>query len=244
MCIILFALDRHPNHRLLLLANRDEFYDRPTAAAHYWDDDPHIFAGKDLVMGGTWLGVAKGEHGVRFAAVTNYRDPTAAKGRLSRGGLVADFLRRMEPPFSYLEKVKDRAGDYSGFNLIAGEIDRERSDVCYHSNRGDGVRRLGPGIYGLSNHLLDTPWPKVVRGRRRFAELLSGEQVNRSDAFEILKNATLAEDSELPDTGIGYEREKAISPIFIETETYGTRNSTFLSIGNDLNFDLEERVFV
>lgn len=241
MCVIFLALDQHPDHRVLLLANRDEFYDRPTAAAHYWEDFPDILAGRDLVAGGTWLGVT---HAGRFAVVTNYRDPLAPKGHASRGDLVADFLKSQQPAGEYAETVIARASDYSGFNLIVGEPVGDGFDVRYLSNRTDGVAKLGPGIYGLSNHLLDTAWPKVTSGKQRFADLIRRPTITHSEAFALLADSTIAADEDLPETGIGYEREKALSPIFIKTPIYGTRSSTFLSIGPDLKVDLEEKVFV
>lgn len=241
MCIIFLALNRHPEHRVLLLANRDEFYDRPTAAAHYWEDFPDILAGRDLVAGGTWLGVTRIG---RFAAVTNYRDPNASKGDSSRGGLVADFLKFDQSAQEYAERVLARSGDYSGFNLIVGEPSGVRYEVRYVSNRSDVILKLDAGIYGLSNHLLDTAWPKVGAGKERFARLLEQPHIDRDSAFDLLADTAEAADAELPDTGIGREREKALSPIFIKTPVYGTRSSTFLSIGPDVTIDFEEKVFV
>ena len=241
MCVIFLALDQHPEHRVLLLANRDEFYDRPTAAAHYWEDFPNILAGRDLVAGGTWLGVTRGG---RFAAVTNFRDPLAAKGSASRGDLVADFLRSDQPANEYIESVRARSREFSGFNLIVGESVNDGFDVRYISNRADNVVRLKAGIYGLSNHLLETAWPKVNLGKKRFAQLIRQPQIKHDEAFDLLSDPTIAVDDELPNTGIGYEREKALSSIFIKTPIYGTRSSTFLSIGPDLKIDFEEKVFV
>ncbi len=241
MCVIFFALDQHPNFRVLLLANRDEFYDRPTAAAHYWKDFPDILAGRDLVAGGTWLGVTRRG---RFAAVTNYRDALAPSGTSSRGGLVADFLKSEQSAGEYAEYVRERANEYSGFNLIVGEPTENGFDVRYISNRTDQVVRLGKGIYGLSNHVLDTEWPKVSLGKGRFVRLVQRAQITHNEAFDLLSDTTIAADSTLPDTGIGYEREKALSSIFIKTPIYGTRSSTFLSIGPDLTIDFDEKVFV
>ena len=225
MCVIYFAYETHPDHPLILLANRDEFYDRPTAAAAYWEDYPEIYAGRDLVAGGTWLGITRGG---RIAAVTNYRDPSAPKGNRSRGDLVADFLKSDEAPAKYLSGVEQRALQYSGFNLIAGDLGTDSGGMFYFSNRGNGIRRLEPGIYGLSNHLLDTPWPKVARGKGRFQELLTSP-VDIETMFELLRDESLADDADLPDTGIGYEKEKALSAIFIKTPIYGTRCSNVVT---------------
>lgn len=241
MCVIYFAYRHHSDYPLILAANRDEFYARPTQAARYWDDFPFIFAGRDLVAGGTWLGVTRSG---RFAAVTNYRDMQALPGEQSRGDLVADFLKMEEPADEYMEEVRSREDKYSGFNLLVGEINADRNEMFYFSNRGEDVRKLDAGIYALSNHLLDTPWPKVASGRMRFSELISGDDILKPKLFELLADESVAEDDELPDTGIGYEREKLLSAIFIKTPIYGTRSSTFLTIDENFSFDLDEKVFV
>ena len=240
MCVIYFAYDVHPEHPLVLLANRDEFYDRPTAQAAYWDDHPEIFAGRDLVASGTWLGVTRKS---RFAAVTNFREPGVSKGRRSRGELVADFLKRNDSAEAYLEEVSQRAVDYSGFNLLVGEFSRRTSKLFYFSNRGDGIKRVTPGVYGLSNHLLDTPWPKLIRGTERFRELLVSP-LPKGAFFDLLADEALAADEELPDTGVGYEKEKLLSAIFIKTPVYGTRSSTVVTFSQTSDPTLEERVFV
>jgi uncharacterized protein with NRDE domain len=241
MCVLYIAYEQHPDHPLILLANRDELYARPTAAATFWDDDPEIYAGRDLQGGGTWLGVSRGG---RFAAVTNYRDPSAPNGTRSRGTLVADFLRGGSPPLKYLQAVQERADDFAGFNLIVGELSRSRREAAYFSNRGDEPHALAPGIYGLSNHLLDTSWPKVISGKTRFRNALNAASFDREACFTILADRNLAEDDELPSTGVPYETEKAISAIFIETPGYGTRCSTLLTFDNDLNWKFDERTWV
>lgn len=240
MCVVFLAIQQHPDHPLILLANRDEFYDRPTARAAAWDDHPNVFAGRDLVSGGTWLGVTNSG---RFAAVTNYRDPSAPKGKESRGKLVADFLLSDSDPESYLRSGEAAAGDYSGFNLITGIVAGGSVDAAWYSNRGDGIVRLEPGIFGLSNHLLDTPWPKVRKGKATCETILSNG-ADREAMFDLLADRSLADDAELPDTGIGYEREKLLSAIFIETPVYGTRCSTVVTCNVSGEFEFEERVFV
>ena len=241
MCVIFFAYKIHPEFPLILLANRDEFYNRPTAAAHYWEDFPQILAGRDLVGGGTWLGVTKQG---RFAAVTNYRDPNGANGKISRGNLVADFLKSNEPAEIYLKHIQNKAPEFSGFNLMVGEINSRRNDFFYFSNRGGRVKKIESGLYGLSNHLIDTPWRKVEKGKTVLAELLKNEQITKESFFELLRDKTLAEDAVLPDTGIGNKKEKALSAIFIKTPIYGTRCSTILTFDENLQPDFEERVFV
>jgi uncharacterized protein with NRDE domain len=241
MCVIYLAFGQHPEHPLILLANRDEFYDRPTQAARFWHDHPHIYGGRDLVGGGTWLGVTKRG---RFAAVTNYRDPWAPIGTLSRGNLVAEFLRSEPRANHFLEQIKAASDEYSGFNLIAGELSSNRLELFYYSNRGNDVQRLSPGIYGLSNHLLDTPWPKVAKGKARFTDLLSKGKLSLEGLFEILANESLADDKDLPSTGVPYQTEKAISAVFIKTPGYGTRCSTVLTFDSNFDWKFEERVFV
>lgn len=240
MCVIYIAFDQQPDQPLILLANRDEFYKRPSTAASYWEDFPNIYGGRDLQGGGTWLGVTKSG---RFSAVTNYRDPNAPLGTRSRGNLVADFLKSEQPAGEYLADVEIRGNEYSGFNLLAGEIGGRR-ELFYYSNRAEGIRELSAGIYSLSNHLLDTPWPKVVRGKLLFADLLKSGEPSNNSLFDILSDESLAADEDLPSTGIPYEAEKAISAIFIKTPDYGTRCSTVLRFDRNLEWSFEERVFV
>jgi uncharacterized protein with NRDE domain len=241
MCVIYFALNIHNHYTLILLANRDEFYARPTKAAAYWDNFPHIYGGRDLQGGGTWMGVTDGG---RFAAVTNYRDPSAPTGSRSRGDLVAEFLESETSPESYLADVSSNPHEFSGFNLLIGEFSRARCEMHYYSNREGEPRMLTPGIYGLSNHLLDTPWPKVAKGKARFTDVLSADAIDNGQFFELLADKTLGGDDELPTTGIPYEAEKALSAINVKMPGYGTRGSTVLTFDRDLKWNLEERVFV
>lgn len=225
MCLLLAAIKVHPRYKLILAANRDEFYNRPTAPAGFWKEAPDLLAGRDLQGGGTWLGVNRGG---KIAAVTNYRDPASHKeGAPSRGKLTTDFLLGKDGPEAYCETLSRKAALYNGFNLFLG--DRERH--CWFSNRGDGPRLLPPGLYGLSNRLLDTPWPKVRRGKEALRPLLSGERpFDPEEILDLLADRTLARDEELPDTGVGLERERMLSPMFIESPLYGTRSSTVLLI--------------
>lgn len=241
MCVIFLSYRQRPDFPLILLANRDEFYNRATERARHWDDFPHILAGRDLVGGGTWLGVTKQG---RFAAVTNYRDPNAPVGRLSRGNLVADFLKTDEPAKLYLKRIQERAYEFSGFNLLLGEISKQKDEVFYFSNREDKIKKLEKGLYGVSNHLLDTPWRKVEKGKAVLAELLKNERIAKESFFELLSDEALADDADLPDTGVGYGKEKLLSPIFIKTPVYGTRSSTVLTFDKNFKTDFEERVFI
>lgn len=240
MCVIFLAFKKHPDYPLVLLANRDEFYERPTAPAGNWTDFPNILAGRDLARGGTWLGVTGAG---RFAAVTNYRQPSAPKGEISRGNLVGDFLKTDTGGRIYLREIERRKEKFSPFNLLVGEINRDRQEIFYYSNRAEIVRKLSKGIYGLSNHLLDTPWRKTVRGKSALEKILEKGEVREENLFEILADRSFAEDEELPDTGVGIELEKILSPIFIETSVYGTRSSTILLIKKTGEIIFREKTF-
>ena len=238
MCLILLALDSHPDYGLVVAANRDEFYDRPTAPAALWDDAPSVLAGRDLKAGGTWLGVD--ERG-RFAAVTNYRqgqrEPDAPR---SRGLLVSEFLTANVGAREYFERVSADSELYNGFNLIGGE----GRELFYFSNREGRVRALEPGVYGLSNHLLDTAWPKVSATKSALQVLLArdpGELVPQ--LFELLADRRQAEDHLLPRTGVSVEWERLLSAAFIVSDDYGTRSSTVVLVGRDGRIVFEERSF-
>jgi len=173
--------------------------------------------------------------------VTNYREQNRPKGELSRGELVAGFLKCDQPVESYLQNVQAKANLYSGFNLIVGIAGRE---LFYFSNRTDDVRRLEPGSYGMSNHLLNSAWPKVTNGLSRFETIVSSGTVSKTDCFELLSDETLAADTELPNTGVELDRERSLSSILVRTPNYGTRSSTVVLFDNDNRFDFEERVYV
>lgn len=235
MCLIFLAWRKHPDYRLVVAANRDEFYARPTAPANYWPDAPELLAGRDLEAGGTWLGVSRAG---RFAALTNYRK---GGGRMqnapTRGRLVSDFLVSASTPDEYLQSLAQRAAAYNGFNLLVG--DRER--LCWFSTHGGEPMELEPGVYAVSNDLLDTPWPKVLRGKKAFERLLSEGEIDRPAMFDLLLDRRVAEDAALPDTGIGLARERTLSPIFITAGDYGTRSSTLVLVGADGDVAFEEQ---
>ena len=242
MCLILFALNAHPHYKLVLAANRDEFYTRPAKTAGFWADAPQILAGRDLAAGGTWLGVTKTG---RFAAVTNYRDPAAPAGAKSRGDLTKNFLAGSESAANYLRRIEKSKSDYSGFNLLVGDFGAGKSELFYFSNRGEKPRKLNGGIYGLSNALLDTNWHKVETGKARLTEILqvSGE-IQPAQLLETLADRRLAPDEKLPSTGVGIERERVLSPAFIASENYGTRLSTILLIDETGAVNFNEKTFV
>jgi uncharacterized protein with NRDE domain len=225
MCLILLSYRNHPLYRLILAANRDEFYDRPTAPIGFHEEAPHILAGKDLKSGGTWLGVTKTG---RICAITNFRDPERQLNDApSRGILVENFLKGAEPPENYLKKVRKEGHKYNGFNLLAGD----ETDLFCFSNMSDEITELSPGIHGLSNHLLDTPWPKVEKGKRGLKQILSENVIVPERIFELLSDSSRPPDGELPETGVGIEWERILSPLFIKSEIYGTRSSSIVLMG-------------
>ena len=238
MCLILFAYKVHPKYKLIVAANRDEFYERPTAPAHFWEDHPHILAGRDLRKMGTWMGVT--ENG-RFAALTNYRDPNElTEGKRSRGDLVADFLKGSASPADFLNRASEDRISYPGYNLLAGNLE----ELFYYSNVEDRVELLQPGIYGVSNHVLDTEWPKVKKGKEGLSALLDNAEGNLTeDLFTLLQNADPAPDDRLPKTGVSLEWERILSPLFIKSDGYGTRSSTVLLMSKDEIF-YKERVHI
>ncbi len=237
MCLILFSYKQHPVYPLVFAANRDEFYDRPSAPASFWEDRPELLAGRDLKEGGTWLGITRGG---RMAALTNYRDPASVKLQApSRGWLVKDYLCGREDTRIFLKKLEKQAGRYNGFSVILGDP----SHLYYFSNR-NGTIELTPGLYGLSNSLLNTPWPKVERGKRRLGALLSQtEDPPPEDLFSILKDQTRPDDRRLPDTGIGLEWERILSSMFITSPVYGTRSSSLLLVDRQRRVTFMERIY-
>ncbi|KIH77786.1 Uncharacterized conserved protein, contains NRDE domain [Geoalkalibacter ferrihydriticus] len=239
MCLIVLAIDSRPDLPLILAANRDEFYRRPTAAAEFWDDDPQILAGRDLQAGGTWLGVTRAG---RWAAVTNVRNPQDMKpGRRSRGRLVRDFLRGTLAPGCFLRKLAPEAASFPGFNLLLGSA----AQAWYFSNRNScAPRRLEEGIYGLSNARLDTPWPKVRGARADLEALLAAQRPPAAvDLFALLADERRPADHELPDTGVGLDWERTLGSRFIRSADYGTRCSTLLRLDRDGFLDFRERSF-
>jgi uncharacterized protein with NRDE domain len=237
VCLILFAHKAHPDYPLVLAGNRDEFYDRPTAPAAFWADAPKILAGRDMVGGGTWLGITRTG---RLATVANFRHPAEKHVQgLSRGLLTVDFLRGSATPPGYLETVARLGDSYKGFNLLAAD----GNEFAYYSNRDGVIRRLTPGVYGLSNALLDTPWPKVAQGRAALRELLAAGLPEPDALLAILADTSRPSDHLLPDTGVGLERERLLSARFIVSPDYGTRASTVVLIDRTGQVTFVERSF-
>ncbi|MDK9704826.1 MAG: NRDE family protein [Sulfuritalea sp.] len=226
MCLILVAWQVHPGYPLVVAANRDEFFARPTAPASFWKDAPQVLAGRDLEAGGTWMGITRSG---RFAALTNYRDPAQNRsGAPSRGTLVADFLTGHETPQAYLQRIDVRGRQCNGYNLLAGDGE----SLWWSSNMGGEPCALPAGVYGVSNHLLDSPWPKVGAGKTALAQALESLPADEA-MFHLLQDDGIHPDEHLPQTGIPLEWERLLSSAFVKSSGYGTRGSTVLCVGQD-----------
>jgi uncharacterized protein with NRDE domain len=240
MCLLVLAWQVHPRYRLIVAANRDEFHERPTAAMARWPAPDDIIAGRDLRAGGTWLAIDRAR---RFGVITNFRDlQPPAPGAPSRGSLIPSYLRNPAGAAAYLRELEPTAREYSGFNLLLMDDD----SLWYASNRADPFAKpLPPGIYGLSNQFLDTPWPKLQRVRRRFDPLVQqGDEVLRSELLAILGDPTQAGvDEHLPKTGLSVEWEQLLSSPFIRNDQYGTRCSTLVLLEHSGAVSLTERRF-
>lgn len=233
MCLVGLRLRTHAGARVLLLGNRDEFHSRPTRSADFWEGAKDVLSGLDLEAGGTWLGVTRAG---RWATVTNYRAPEERRAsRASRGDLVKDFLLGGETPEAYAERVLTDGIERNGFNLLLGD----RDEVVYASNMTSSYEKVAPGDHVLSNHLLDTPWPKARRLRAALATAPSDDET----LLAILADRTPAPDEELPDTGVGLALERMLSPMFISSPAYGTRASSLLRIDDDGRIHFVERSF-
>ncbi len=236
MCTILFSWKSTQNYKLILAANRDEFYERETKTAHWWDENPNVLGGKDLKAGGSWMGINKNG---KIAAITNYRKFPLETYETSRGHLVKKFLVEDISSSDFMAYLQENGQEFDGFNLIFGNAD----ELMYFSNRGPS-QNLQPSIYGLSNHLLDTPWPKVRDGKKALESNLSNGSLEPENIFKVLSNRDIAGDEELPNTGIGLEKERMLSSIFIESPNYGTRLSTVLTIDSENKVRFHERSFI
>jgi len=251
MCLILFAYKAHPNYPLVIAANRDEFYLRPTKAAHFWSSSKSesFIAGKDLQEGGTWLGLTTTG---RWTAITNYRQAIAGKiptEKLprSRGALSRHFLEWEEntnrAETDYFPPIANNQSEYGGFNLLAGDLNK----LFYFSNRHNPIQtqaiEVEPGVHGLCNHLLNTPWPKVEKGKQLFQQSIKGDHINHQTLIELLADQQHADDSQLPNTGVGMELERMLSPLFIHSTEYGTRASTIITVNNDGNAIFTEQIY-
>ena len=238
MCLYILYYHSHPDYPVILAGNRDEFYERTALPVHHWIDESGITGGKDMKEGGSWLAANKKG---KFAFVTNYRDPESLKETaVSRGSLVSNFLARGQSEEEYLKSISAHDEHYNGYNLIFGGID----NLYYYSNVLKTGKKLGKGIYMLSNHLLDTPWPKAVRAKEMCDKIvLEHGKLDIDALFTVFHDSKRASDDKLPETGVGYNLEKMLSSIFIESNVYGTLATTILTIDNHRKLSLHERTY-
>jgi uncharacterized protein with NRDE domain len=237
MCLIVFANNVLDDYKLIFAANRDEFYNRPSEQAEFWSKYPELLAGKDLQAGGTWLGITKQG---RFAAITNFRDLKNHRNDApSRGNLTLDFLVNDISPEEYYQKLKPTLDNYNGFNLLFGYAD----ELFYFSNKTESLQKIETGIHGISNAILDTPWPKVEKSKRQLKHLIEQHNIHPWEVLNLLDDTSPAKDEELPDTGVGLELERVLSPIFIKSEKYGTRSSTIVTVDNQNNVRFVEKTY-
>lgn len=240
MCLILIAYNANNDYPLVVAANRDEFFQRDTAAADFWVEAPDVLAGRDLSAGGTWMGVTRQG---RFAALTNFREPGVNRlAAPSRGKLVSEFLFSTAPVVEYLDDVSKRADAFNGFNLICGNLPTE---IWHFSNRSKDLQpaRLGPGLYGVSNHLLDTPWPKVAQGKSELAAAMTALPHDEA-LFALLRDGSIHEDQVLPRTGVSLGWERILSAAFVQALDYGTRSSTVVRIDRRQNISFDEQTWL
>lgn len=239
MCLINFHFQQHPVYQLVVVANRDEFYERPTAAAAFWEDDANILAGRDLLQKGTWMGISKEG---RFAALTNYRDPRLPQtGRFSRGEIVRTFLSsNIEAP-EFIDQLAKTRDDYAGYNVLVGD----GNGLFHYNNIFDERNVITAGTHSLSNHTLNTPWPKVAKGKQKLAQYVCANpnELQLEPLFDIVADEEMAPDEALPQTGVSLEWERTLSPLFIKSPKYGTRASTVLLMDINGEVTFVERSF-
>lgn len=236
MCILFIAVEQHPDYPLIIAANRDEFYSRPTMHSHFWHDYPSILAGKDLRAGGTWMGVNNSGY---ISALTNFRDPqNILTDAPSRGELVSNYLKT--PSDNYADYLQTNGHLFNGFNLLFGHW----QNLKVFSNTDFKFHALNKGCYGLSNATLNTPWPKLTAGVEALKKYTTEpDDIATEQLFSLLYNQTKAQTEQLPNTGISVEMETQLSSIFINIEDYGTRCSTLLLINKDQQLEWHERIF-
>ena len=238
MCLINFHFQNHPKYKLIVVANRDEEYKRPTKEAHFWEDEPTILAGRDLQQMGTWLGISKSG---RFAALTNFRNPKLPNAPKSRGEIVKDYLTCYLDPIEFISNLKENRHQYGGYNILIGD----GNELFHYNNIFDESIKISPGTYSLSNCSLNTPWPKVKKGMKELNYLTSQlkSEIEIEQLFKLVSDRTTAPVEELPDTGVGLELEQLLSPMFIQMPHYGTRCSTVLLIDANNHVTFVERTY-
>jgi len=237
MCVLTFSYKNHKNYELIVAANRDEFYERPTKPAQFWEDNNYIYGGRDLKGGGSWLALStKG----KFAAITNYRDLSAIDPNApSRGNLINDFLMNDYTADEYSQNLINEGKKYNGFNLVYTDFNK----MYYYNNVTNEAKELPPGTYGLSNAFLDTDWPKLTDLKTGFEEAIKDDEPDFDKLFSVLDARSVYPDELLPDTKIGLELERVLSSIFIVSPKYGTRSSTVLSISKTRVCRFAEKTF-
>ncbi len=238
MCLLAFSWNDHPRYALIFAGNRDEFHARPTAAAGWWPDSPNVFGGRDLEAGGTWLGLRRD---ARFAVVTNFREPDRRPaGKRTRGELATRFLAGTMTSLEYLERLHAHADDYAGFNLVFGDINDQ---LYYFSNRADDALPLPGGVHALSNHLLNTPWPKVRKLEERFEKEAARDEPRVDALLDFLDDREPADDDDLPSTGLARDWERRLSAAKVTGAEYGTRSSTVILVDRNGECVFHERRF-
>ena len=235
MCLLGFLYKENPKYPFVFVSNRDELYTRETSAAHFWEELPHLLAGKDLEKGGSWLGISDTGD---FAALTNVRDTAGNNSSKSRGDLIKSFFKERKK----FQQNLVNSNDYDGFNLIYGNM----NNLFYHSNRSETRKKITKGVHVLSNAALNTQWPKVVHLKEGLEKLLVTEDAEElvRKLFKISEADSHFSDEMLPDTGVGIELERILSPLFIKSEKYGTRSSTVILLDNENNCTFIERTYV
>lgn len=237
MCLITFAVQHHPNYPLIIVANRDEFYERSTAAATFWTEQPGILAGKDLLQGGSWMGVSTNG---RFAAVTNYRDPSLSElNKCSRGEIVPQFLTSDLPVSQFLANLQQQKQNYGGFNALLFD----GQHLLHFNNIVNETTMIHPGIHSVSNHTLNTPWPKVQQAKLLLTQAIDENDLAPEQLISLLTDTTVADDRALPKTGVDISVERLLSPLFVKMPNYGTRCSTVLLFDQDKNVQYLERTY-
>ena len=237
MCTTLLSLFNHKKFPIIIASNRDEFYDRPTKNLNFWKDHPNIIGGIDEKYLGTWLGISKNG---KIGLLTNYRDPKNHRSKAkSRGILLRKFLTENISNNDFIDLLKKDKDQYNGYNIIFGNV----NEFFYYSNKSNNCKPLNSGIFGLSNALLDAGWPKVKLGKDRLSKSTQKDIPDIDSIMNILKDTTVAQDDDLPDTGIGIEHERLLSPMFIKSPLYGTRSSIVIMVNYKLNVTILEDVF-
>ena len=246
MCLIAFAYKTHPQYELLLVANRDEYYQRESTEMHWWPSDlvsgdHSLLAGRDERAGGTWFGVTRSGD---WAALTNFREPVADRQNAkTRGELVTSFLLGKHSPTQFVEKLKRVVRDYNGFNLL---MSNHQGVFCLTHRIDESdvqVESVKPGLYGLSNHILNSDWPKVRLAKARLMAEIEREKVQANKLVWTLFDSTHPDDKQLPDTGVGLETERLLSPMFIANEElqYGTRSTAAMTITHSGKIEVAEK---